>query len=84
MGAKRRPRLRELVKSLRGLKRPLATSLGALELLLCASENGWKEEDKKFLWVAKRYLEEASGELQELLDEIESPKLGRQRKLISS
>lgn len=64
-------RLRSVIKRLREMKRPVSTCQGAIDLLLFSSDRGVKEEDKRFLSLAKRQLEKASALLEEILEEIE-------------
>jgi hypothetical protein len=55
------------------MKRPVSTCQGAIDLLLFSSDRGVKEEDKRFLSLAKVQLEKASAMLEEILEEIKNP-----------
>jgi hypothetical protein len=67
-------RLKPFYQRLKDFKTPLSTSLGAINLILLGGAGEVPEEQRRFLGVAKKNLENLFCEIQKFLDSCDAKK----------
>lgn len=61
------------VEKLKSLKASVSTSLGAVNLILLGGMGEVKEEQKRFLSIAKKHLEMLFVDIQKFIESLEAP-----------